>query len=134
MFCIAAEKSTGINYGCKSIPKKKLICKSIPKKKFINHTGIQLPVEALGKFGKFGFGKFGKFVKGRGGQNGNFTADGDAEEKKISSRSKGESFSVSMIWLWSKKGKFTSSSDTHMLNSSVNVGLPPWTDRTQQAT
>ncbi|CAL5406319.1 unnamed protein product [Camellia sinensis] len=51
MFCIAAEKSTGINYGCKSIPKKKLICKSIPKKKFINHTGIQLPVEALGKFG-----------------------------------------------------------------------------------
>ncbi|GMP26421.1 hypothetical protein CsSME_00002861 [Camellia sinensis var. sinensis] len=55
MFCIAAEKSTGINYGCKSIPKKKLIYKSIPKKKFINHTGIQLPVEALGKFGKFGF-------------------------------------------------------------------------------
>ncbi|CAL5400897.1 unnamed protein product [Camellia sinensis] len=35
-------KSTGINYGCKSIPKKKLICKSIPKKKFINHIGIQL--------------------------------------------------------------------------------------------
>ncbi|KAI7992950.1 hypothetical protein LOK49_LG12G00465 [Camellia lanceoleosa] len=52
---VASEKSTGINYGCKSIPKKKLICKSIPKKKFINHTGIQLPVEALGKFGKFGF-------------------------------------------------------------------------------
>ncbi|CAL5338353.1 unnamed protein product [Camellia sinensis] len=76
----------------------------------------------------------GGHVKGRGGQNGNFTADGDAEGKKISSRSKGESFSVSKIWLWSKKGKFTSSSDTHMLNSSVNVGLPPWTDRTQQAT
>ncbi|THG22503.1 hypothetical protein TEA_011249 [Camellia sinensis var. sinensis] len=121
LFYIVAEKSTGINYGCKSIPKKKLICKSIPKKKFINHTGIQLPVEALGKFG-FGFGKFGKFVKGRGGQNVNFTTDGDTEGKKISSRSKGESFSVSKIWLWSKKGKFTSSSDAHMLNSSVNVG------------
>ncbi|CAL5391610.1 unnamed protein product [Camellia sinensis] len=37
----SSEKSTEINYGCKLIPKKKLICKSIPKKKFINHTGIQ---------------------------------------------------------------------------------------------
>ncbi|CAL5329981.1 unnamed protein product [Camellia sinensis] len=42
-----SEKSTGINYGCKSIPKKKLICKSIPKKKFINHTGIQYSAKLL---------------------------------------------------------------------------------------
>ncbi|CAL5406023.1 unnamed protein product [Camellia sinensis] len=42
------HKSTGINYGCKSIPMKKLICKSIPKKKFINHTGIQRFCQATG--------------------------------------------------------------------------------------
>ncbi|KAL6505552.1 hypothetical protein OROHE_022931 [Orobanche hederae] len=42
-------------------------------------------------------------VKRREGQNGNFTSD--AEGKKINNRAKGESFSVSKIWLWSKKGR-----------------------------
>ncbi|XP_022727002.1 RING-H2 finger protein ATL47-like [Durio zibethinus] len=67
-----------------------------------------------------------KLVKGRVGQNGNSPNDGDVEGKKINMRSKGESFSVSKIWQWSKKGKFPSSSDT-IGSSSVTVGLP-WTD------
>ncbi|XP_057810960.1 RING-H2 finger protein ATL47-like [Salvia miltiorrhiza] len=49
-----------------------------------------------------------------GGQNWNFTGgggddDGGEDGKKINSRVKGESFSVSKIWLWSKKGKFPNS-------------------------
>ncbi|KAK9747939.1 hypothetical protein RND81_02G025100 [Saponaria officinalis] len=55
------------------------------------------------------------------GSNENSTTDGDVEGKKISRRSKGESFSVSKIWLWSKKGKFTGSSDGILPN---NVVLP----------
>ncbi|KAK9277726.1 hypothetical protein L1049_007273 [Liquidambar formosana] len=70
-----------------------------------------------------------RVVKERGGYNGNSSIDGDAEGKKISIGSKGESFSVSKIWLWSKKGKYPSSLDTHM-GTSVNVGLP-WNDTTQ---
>lgn len=44
----------------------------------------------------------------------NFPGNGDVEGKKISGRSKGESFSVSKIWLWSKKSEFPipSSSNT----------------------
>ncbi|XP_042038652.1 RING-H2 finger protein ATL46-like [Salvia splendens] len=34
----------------------------------------------------------------------------EADEKKIGVRSRGDSFSVSKIWLWSKKGKFTTTS------------------------
>ncbi|OVA03720.1 zinc finger protein [Macleaya cordata] len=63
-----------------------------------------------------------KLLKGRVGQNGNSSLDVDLEGKKLSSASKGESFSVSKIWLWSKKGKYPS--------SSLNLGLP-WTERTQ---
>lgn len=72
----------------------------------------------------------GRLVKGRIGQNGNSSVDGDSDGKKINHRSKGESFSVSKIWLWPKKDKFPSSADTHMVNSSANVSLP-WTIRTQ---
>ncbi|XP_043723818.1 RING-H2 finger protein ATL46-like [Telopea speciosissima] len=66
-----------------------------------------------------------KVVKGRG-HNGNSSIVGDIEGKKLSSGSKGESFSVSKIWLWSKKGKYPISSDSHMgvSSSSLNVGLP----------
>ncbi|XP_022734687.1 RING-H2 finger protein ATL47-like [Durio zibethinus] len=64
-----------------------------------------------------------KLVKGTIGQNGNSANDGDVEGKKINIRSKDESFSVSKIWQWSKKGKFPSSSDT-IGSSSVTVGLP----------
>ncbi|KAM7280806.1 hypothetical protein ACFE04_007940 [Oxalis oulophora] len=45
--------------------------------------------------------------------------DGSVEGKKISTVTKGESFSVSKIWLWSKKGKFSSSSD-----SPINAPAP----------
>ncbi|KAL2559676.1 RING-H2 finger protein ATL46 [Forsythia ovata] len=63
-------------------------------------------------------------VKGKGGQSGNFTTDEDAfDGKKINTKSKGESFSVSKIWLWSKKGKFPSSTGTHC-SDSINVSLP----------
>ncbi|KAL0327244.1 UNVERIFIED_CONTAM: RING-H2 finger protein ATL46 [Sesamum calycinum] len=68
----------------------------------------------------------GSDVKGRGGQIGNFTIDGvaaDADAKKINNGVKGESFSVSKIWLWSKKGKFPSSTATHYSNA-INVSLP----------
>lgn len=46
--------------------------------------------------------------------------------KKISNRSKGESFSVSKIWLWSKKDQnhHHHQKGTQMVNSFVNVSLP----------
>lgn len=80
--------------------------------------------------GSGGIGNDERVVKGRYGQFGNFTTDGDGDGKRINTRSKGESFSVSKIWMWSKKGKLTTtSSDSPMVtNSSVNVSLP-WTDR-----
>ncbi|KAK9012519.1 hypothetical protein V6N11_040564 [Hibiscus sabdariffa] len=65
-------------------------------------------------------------------QNGNSSAERDAEEKKISSMNKGESFSVSKIWLWSKKGKFSSSSDAQIgMPSSLNSDLP-WLKKSQE--
>ncbi|XP_024934147.3 RING-H2 finger protein ATL47 isoform X1 [Ziziphus jujuba] len=70
-----------------------------------------------------------RLVKGRSGPNGNSIVDGDAEGKKINIGSKGESFSVSKIWLWSKKGKFPSSSETHLGGSSSVTGVLPLTDR-----
>ncbi|EEF41445.1 ring finger protein, putative [Ricinus communis] len=77
-----------------------------------------------------GTGSF-KLVKSKNGQNGNTSSNdiGDAEGKKINIRSKGESFSVSKIWQWSRKGKLPSSSDTYMGSSPLAVGLP-WSDRT----
>ncbi|KAA8540847.1 hypothetical protein F0562_024810 [Nyssa sinensis] len=56
--------------------------------------------------------------------NGNSALNGDAEAKKISGRTKGESLSVSKIWLWSKKDKFPNSSDSHAGASSLNIGMP----------
>lgn len=49
--------------------------------------------------------------------------EGDIEGKKISRRNKGESFSVSKIWLWSKKGKFQGPSAETNVNV-VNGGPP----------
>lgn len=60
--------------------------------------------------------------------NVNSSAEGDMEGKKISSVSKGESYSVSKIWLWSKKGKFSSSTETQMDVPSLNTDLP-WMGR-----
>lgn len=63
--------------------------------------------------------------------NGNPSVDGDMEGKKIGIGTKTDSYSVSKIWLWSKKGKFASSADIQMHNpSSINSDLP-WMDRTQ---
>ncbi|EEF44908.1 ring finger protein, putative [Ricinus communis] len=65
-------------------------------------------------------------------QNGSVLVDGDLEGKKISRVTKRESFSVSKIWLWSKKGKFSSSTDAQMgMPSSLSLDLP-WMDRTQE--
>ncbi|KAJ6959865.1 RING-H2 finger protein ATL46 [Populus alba x Populus x berolinensis] len=65
-------------------------------------------------------------------QDVNLSVDRDLEENKISSLIKGESFSVSKIWLWRKKGKFSSSSDAPMgITSSLDVDLP-WMDEKQE--
>ncbi|KAH6763195.1 RING/U-box superfamily protein [Perilla frutescens var. hirtella] len=67
-------------------------------------------------------GNVNDVMRVRGGQNRNFTDGGAAEDgKKINSRAKGESFSVSKIWLWSKKGKFHTA--THYSNE-INASLP----------
>ncbi|KAE9454077.1 hypothetical protein C3L33_14020, partial [Rhododendron williamsianum] len=75
----------------------------------------------------------GGIVRGRGGggQNGNLAVDGDTEGKRIINMgSKGESFSVSKIWQWSKKGKLPSSCDTHVVTPPVNVSWA-WSDASQ---
>ncbi|KAB2633388.1 RING-H2 finger protein ATL46-like [Pyrus ussuriensis x Pyrus communis] len=51
--------------------------------------------------------------------NGSFSVTGNLEGKKISGRHKGESFSVSKIWLWSAKNRFPGSSN-------AQTGLPPF--------
>ncbi|KAL4569616.1 hypothetical protein LXL04_025258 [Taraxacum kok-saghyz] len=48
-------------------------------------------------------GNIGKKDLGVEKDNGNSSVDEGSDGKRISSRSKGESFSVSKIWLWSKK-------------------------------
>ncbi|MED6143648.1 hypothetical protein PIB30_007951 [Stylosanthes scabra] len=50
--------------------------------------------------------------------------DGDIEGKKINIARKGESFSVSKIWLWSRKDKVSNSTpETHLGNSHVTATL-----------
>ncbi|XP_062116319.1 RING-H2 finger protein ATL46-like [Humulus lupulus] len=62
-----------------------------------------------------------KLVK-EGVHRGKFSINGDLEGKKISSRQKGDSFSVSKIWLWSKNSRFPSCSDTDIsMPTSLNV-------------
>ncbi|KAL4368808.1 hypothetical protein GQ457_05G010440 [Hibiscus cannabinus] len=74
----------------------------------------------------------GNGIKLSGGLEQNVNSTADAEEKKITSMSKGESFSVSKIWLWSKKGKFSSSSDAQIgMPSSLNSDLP-WLKKSQE--
>ncbi|PON98904.1 43kDa postsynaptic protein [Trema orientale] len=77
-----------------------------------------------GGVGDGGGGNGLRLVKGRSGPSRNGLIDGDAEGKKINIGSKGDSFSVSKIWQWSRKGKFPSSSETHLSSTSINVGLP----------
>ncbi|XP_047961433.1 RING-H2 finger protein ATL46 [Salvia hispanica] len=51
-------------------------------------------------------------------QAANAPADENTDGKKISIGTKTDSYSVSKIWLWSKKGKFASSSGAHLESSS----------------
>ncbi|KAK9061724.1 hypothetical protein SSX86_018907 [Deinandra increscens subsp. villosa] len=63
-------------------------------------------------------------VEGEEGNESSKVSD-DMEGKKIGIGAKTDSYSVSKIWLWSKKGKFTSSSENQMHNpSSVDMELP----------
>ncbi|XAR65047.1 hypothetical protein NMG60_11009003 [Bertholletia excelsa] len=74
----------------------------------------------------------GGLVRGREGQNGNLGVDRDSEGNKIMNiGSKGESFSVSKIWLWSKKDKFAGSSDTHFDDQSSLSFLLCWFPRAE---
>ncbi|CAN7051546.1 hypothetical protein BRARA_G01474 [Brassica rapa] len=63
-------------------------------------------------------------------QIGDLSSASSEDEKKISSVvAKGESFSVSKIWLWPKKDKFSSDAQRRLPSSSLNVDdLPklPW--------
>ncbi|XP_022993629.1 RING-H2 finger protein ATL46 [Cucurbita maxima] len=59
----------------------------------------------------------------------------DLDGKKLNSVAKGESYSVSKIWLWSKKGKYSSSTEPSQpigMSSSLNTDLP-WLRQTQEA-
>ncbi|XP_030530877.1 RING-H2 finger protein ATL46 [Rhodamnia argentea] len=58
-----------------------------------------------------------------GGQpNGDSSVLVDMEQKNMKSVAKGESYSVSKIWLWSKKSKFSRSSDDQMdMPSSIKM-------------
>lgn len=64
--------------------------------------------------------------------NGNSLVDNDMGGKNIGSLTRGESFSVSKIWLWSKKGKFSSSLGPQIgMSSSLNADLP-WIEGTRE--
>ncbi|TKY58622.1 RING-H2 finger protein ATL46 [Spatholobus suberectus] len=69
-------------------------------------------------------------LKGRLAHFGNSSTDGDVEGKKINIARKGESFSVSKIWQWSKKDKVSSSPQNHLGGSNVTAALP-WMNRAQ---
>ncbi|GAB2220508.1 hypothetical protein Droror1_Dr00008166 [Drosera rotundifolia] len=76
----------------------------------------------------------GSNIKGRHGLNRNSLIDREAMEgKRINIVSKNESFSVSKIWLWSKKGNFHGSSNTSFDAATVDMNLP-WTNRAQFGT
>ncbi|KAL8193516.1 hypothetical protein R6Q57_026651 [Mikania cordata] len=65
-----------------------------------------------------------------GEENENSKVIDDMEGKKISIGAKTDSYSVSKIWLWSKKGKITSSSENEMQNPSSVMELP-WMSKRQ---
>nr|XP_043634583.1 RING-H2 finger protein ATL46-like [Erigeron canadensis] len=72
-----------------------------------------------------------KIVEGEEGE-GNSKVNDDTEGKKISISAKTDSYSVSKIWLWSKKGKLANSSENQMHNpSSVDMELP-WMGRMRE--
>lgn len=75
-------------------------------------------------------GSMRQVLKGiRATPNGSSSIDGDVEGKKINLARKGESFSVSKIWQWSRKDKITSSSDTHHFHNSAATSTLPWMNK-----
>ncbi|KAL2539524.1 RING-H2 finger protein ATL46 [Abeliophyllum distichum] len=56
--------------------------------------------------------------------NGKFVTNADRDGQKISVRTRGDSFSVSKIWLWPRKDTFLGSSDTNVGASSSCIGMP----------
>ncbi|WOG96447.1 hypothetical protein DCAR_0415782 [Daucus carota subsp. sativus] len=58
-----------------------------------------------------------------------FSGDDNDRGKKISVGTKTDSYSISKIWLWSKKGKFASSSETQLNYSLSSDTALPWIDR-----
>ncbi|KAL8545840.1 hypothetical protein ACS0TY_005820 [Phlomoides rotata] len=58
-------------------------------------------------------------------------SDGSTDGKKISIGTKTDSYSVSKIWLWSKKGKFASSSEARFENSSPPELDLSWMHKTE---
>ncbi|XP_060214335.1 RING-H2 finger protein ATL46 [Lycium barbarum] len=67
-------------------------------------------------------GQLRGIVKGKSGHIGNSANDGDNYGKRLNIGNKRESFSVSKIWMWSKKDKFHNSEDVSL----------PWTDHRAQ--
>lgn len=57
-------------------------------------------------------------------QGNRLSINGDVEGKKISIGAKTDSYSVSKIWLWPRKGKFASSAETQTGVSSFDTELP----------
>ncbi|KAK7361939.1 hypothetical protein VNO77_04035 [Canavalia gladiata] len=71
-------------------------------------------------------------LKERLAHYGNSSTDGDVEGEKINIARKGESFSVSKIWLWSRKDKVSGSHENHLINSNVTgTTTLPWMNRAQ---
>ncbi|KAL0424298.1 UNVERIFIED_CONTAM: RING-H2 finger protein ATL46 [Sesamum radiatum] len=60
-----------------------------------------------------------------------YSADGSAEGKRICNGTKTDSYSVSKIWLWSKKEKFASSSEAQLENPSPPNMTLPWLHRSE---
>lgn len=75
-------------------------------------------------------GNDAKLVKRKECSNSSFP-DGDDDGKKISIGTKTDSYSVSKIWLWSKKGQFSGSSGTQMDYSSSLDHELPWMRKTE---
>ncbi|XP_014496545.1 RING-H2 finger protein ATL46 [Vigna radiata var. radiata] len=76
-------------------------------------------------------GRQAQFLKGTENLE-RLSVEGDIEGKKITSVCKGESFSVSKIWQWSQKGKFSVSSDTQMSMPSSLITDLPWMRETRR--
>ena len=79
---------------------------------------------------EIGKGQVTRLNKGMELDDGKLSVE-DVEGKKISSVSKGDSFSVSKIWLWPKKGKLPTSLDGQIgmpMPSFLNTDFPRMRD------